>query len=176
VFRALVDNAMPRGGFDFVLIDRLVIDNLCAMQEKNTTLMGLILWSGFKREEIPYTRMARKHGRSRWSLAKKINYFVDSLLAFTKLPIRLLTVLGLFMSSVSVLGILYIIVVSIMGHVKVAGWASLMVVLLFMFSLIMIGIGIVGEYVWRSLEESRKRPSFIIESEYRRGAATARES
>ena len=175
VFRALVDNAMPRGGFDFVLIDRIVIDNLAAMQEKNTTLMGLILWSGFKREEIPYTRMSRKHGRSRWSLVKKVNYFVDSLLAFTQLPIRLLTLLGVFTCFISFLGILYILVVSLTGRVSVAGWASVMVVMFFMFSLMMIGMGILGEYVWRGLEESRKRPSFIIESEYHRGAAVARE-
>ncbi len=175
VFRALVDNAMPRGGFDFVLIDRIVVDVLCAMQEKNTTLMGLILWSGFKREEIPYTRMQRKHGRSRWSLAKKINYFVDSLLAFTKLPIRVLTVLGLFSSSISFLGIVYILVVTLTGRVTVAGWASVMVVMFFMFSIMIIGLGILGEYVWRGLEEARKRPSFIIESEYRRGAGGASE-
>jgi len=171
VFRALIDNAMPRGGFDFVLIDRLVIDNLAAMQEKNTTLMGLILWSGFKRVEIPYTRMRRKHGRSRWTLLKKINYFVDSLLAFTHLPIRLLTLLGGFTCAVSILGIVYILIVTLTGRVTVAGWASVMVVMFFMFSLMMIGMGILGEYVWRGLEESRKRPSFIIESEYRRGIA-----
>ena len=169
VFRSLVDNAMPPGGFDFVLIDRVVVDVLCAMQEKNTTLMGLILWSGFKREEIPYTRMERKHGKSRWSLGKKINHFIDSLLAFTKLPIRLLTVLGLVTSSISFLGILYILVVTLTGRVSVAGWASVMVVMFFMFSVMMIGLGILGEYVWRGLEEARKRPSFIIESEYRLG-------
>jgi glycosyltransferase involved in cell wall biosynthesis len=170
VFRALVDSAMPRGGFDFVLIDRLVINVLSAMQEKNTTLMGLILWSGFQRVEIPYTRMRRKHGRSRWSLLKKVNYFVDSLLAFTHLPIRVLTLLGVFTCAVSLLGILYILIVTLTGRVTVAGWASVMVVMFFMFSLMMIGMGILGEYVWRGLEESRKRPSFIIESEYRRDA------
>jgi dolichol-phosphate mannosyltransferase len=175
VFRALVDDAMPRGGFDYVLIDRIVVDTLCAMQEKNTTLMGLILWSGFKREEVPYTRLARKHGRSRWTLTKKINYFVDSMLAFTKLPIRLLTLLGLFSTVLSFTYIIYIIVGAIIGAVSVPGWASLMVAILFMFSLIMIGMGIVGEYVWRGLEESRKRPSFIIESEYRRERAAVRE-
>lgn len=175
VFRAVVDSAMPRGGFDFVLIDRVVINVLCAMQEKNTTLMGLILWSGFKREEIPYTRMQRKYGKSRWSLDKKINHFVDSLLAFTKLPIRFLTVLGLITCSISLLGILYILIVTLTGRVSVAGWASVMVVMFFMFSIMMIGLGILGEYVWRGLEEARKRPSFIIESEYRRGSDAPRE-
>jgi glycosyltransferase involved in cell wall biosynthesis len=169
VFRSLVNIAMPRGGFDFVLIDRLVINVLCAMQEKNTTLMGLILWSGFKREEIPYTRMERRHGRSRWSLGKKVNYFVDSLLAFTKLPIRLLTLLGLLIALMSLLGIVYILIVTLTGRVTVAGWASVMIVMFFMFSIMMIGLGILGEYVWRGLDEARKRPSFIIESEYRGG-------
>jgi dolichol-phosphate mannosyltransferase len=169
VFRALVDKAMPRSGFDFVLVDRAIVDNLCAMQEKHTTLMGLILWSGFKREEIPYTRMKRKYGTSRWSLTKKVNYFVDSMLAFTQLPIRLLSLLGVLTCFLSFLGIVYIFIAAFLGRMTVAGWASLMVVILFMFSIMMIGIGILGEYVWRSLEESRKRPSFIIESEYRRG-------
>jgi glycosyltransferase involved in cell wall biosynthesis len=175
VFRSLVNIAMPRGGFDFVLIDRLVINVLCAMQEKNTTLMGLILWSGFKREEIPYTRMERRHGRSRWSLGKKVNYFVDSLLAFTKLPIRLLTLLGLLIALMSLLGIVYILIVTLTGRVTVAGWASVMIVMFFMFSIMMIGLGILGEYVWRGLDEARKRPSFIIESEYRGGEDDGRE-
>ncbi|MDH3217159.1 MAG: glycosyltransferase family 2 protein [Candidatus Krumholzibacteria bacterium] len=174
VFRALVDKAMPRGGFDFVLIDRAVVDNICAMQEKNTTLMGLILWSGFKREEIPYTRMKRKYGKSRWSLAKKVNYFADSMLAFTQLPIRLVSLLGVLTCFISFVGIIYIFIAAFLGRMTVAGWASLMVVILFMFSIMMIGIGVLGEYVWRSLEESRKRPSFIIESEYRRGTESVR--
>jgi dolichol-phosphate mannosyltransferase len=100
---------------------------------------------------------------------------VDSLLAFTQLPIRLLTMLGLFSSLISFLGIVYILIVSLTGRVTVAGWASVMVVMFFMFSLMMIGMGILGEYVWRGLEESRKRPSFVIESEYRRDASTVRE-
>jgi len=174
VFRALVDNAMPRGGFDFVLIDRKVVDSVCAMQEKNTTLMGLILWTGFRRQEIPYTRVARKYGKSRWSWSKKVNYFVDSLLAFTNLPIRLVTFLGIFACLLSFLGVIYIFVAVALGWMDdVVGWPSLMTVILFIFSSMMISIGILGEYVWRSLEESRKRPSFIVESEYRRDGSAA---
>jgi len=113
--------------------------------------------------------MTRRHGKSRWSLGKKVNYFVDSILAFTKLPIRLLTFFGVLTSFMSFLGIVYILIVSLTGRVTVAGWASVMVVMFFMFSIMMIGMGILGEYVWRGLEESRKRPSFVIESEFRRG-------
>ena len=167
LFRLLINKEMPPNGFDFVLIDRSVIDTLCSMREKNTTLMGLILWSGYSREEIPYTRTARKHGRSRWTFGKKVDYFIDSFLAFSKSPIRFFSFLGLFTSLLSILGIIYIVTAYFSGLMTVAGWSSLMVVSLFMFGMILTCLGVIGEYLWRCLEESRKRPPFIIESEYR---------
>jgi dolichol-phosphate mannosyltransferase len=156
---------MPHGGFDFVLIDRQVINVLSSIQEKNTTLMGLILWMGFRRAEIPYIRNERKHGKSRWTLSKKINYFFDSIMAFSKFPIRIFSLLGIFLAVMSLAGITYIIFAYFTGLIKgVAGWPSLMVVVLFMFGMLFLGLGILGEYVWRTLEETRKRPPFIIES------------
>lgn len=167
LFRLLVTNDMPPKGFDFVLIDRKVIDVLTSIQEKNTTLMGLILWSGFKRAEIPYTRMERKHGKSRWTLSKKINYFLDSLMAFSMFPIRVFSLIGIFLSGMSLVGISYIIVAYFMGWMEgVYGWSSLMVVNLFMFGILFLGLGVIGEYIWRNLEESRKRPLFIIDTYY----------
>lgn len=166
VFRLLVTKDMPKGGFDFVLIDRQVIDVLTSIKEKNTTLMGLILWMGFKRAEILYTRKQRKHGKSRWTITKKINYFFDSIMAFSKFPIRIFSVIGIFFSTMSIAGIVYIIFAYAMGWIKgVAGWTSLMVVQLFMFGILFLGFGIMGEYIWRTLEESRKRPLFLIDSE-----------
>lgn len=164
IFRALVTKDMPKGGFDFVLIDRQVIDVLSSIQEKNTTLMGLILWMGFKRVEISYTRGERKHGKSRWTIYKKINYFLDSIMAFSKFPIRIFSVIGIILASISLVGILYVFFAYIMGWIKgVAGWPSLMVVNLFMFGVLFLGLGIMGEYVWRNLEETRKRPLFLID-------------
>jgi dolichol-phosphate mannosyltransferase len=158
---------MPKHGFDFVLIDRRVIDVLASIQEKNTTLMGLILWLGFKRAEVLYTRQERKYGKSRWTLTKKINYFLDSIMAFSKFPIRIFSIIGIFLAGISFLGITYVIFAYFMGWIKgVVGWSSLIVVMLFMFGILFLGLGIMGEYIWRNLEESRKRPLFLIDSEY----------
>ena len=168
LFRLFITEDMPKGGFDFVLIDRQVINVLTSMQEKNTTLMGLILWTGFRRAEIPYTRMERRHGESRWTLSKKINYFFDSIMAFSKFPIRVFSVIGVFLSSISLIGIVYITIAYFVGWISgVTGWPSLMVVNLFMFGILFLALGMMGEYIWRSLEETRKRPLFIIDSEYR---------
>lgn len=164
LFRMLITKDMPRGGFDFVLIDRQVIDVLASIQEKNTTLMGLILWMGFKRAEVLYTRVERKHGKSRWTFHKKINYFLDSIMAFSKFPIRIFSLIGIFLAGTSLLGICYVLIAYFMGWIRgVAGWPSLMIVNLFMFGILFLGLGIMGEYVWRNLEETRKRPLYLID-------------
>lgn len=168
LFRLVITKDMPKGGFDFVLVDRLVIDTICSMQEKNTTLMGLILWTGFTREEVSYTRLERKYGKSRWTVGKKIDYFIDSFLAFSKKPLRFFSLFGMIACGIALLGIIYVILANFLGLMDVAGWPSLMVVILFMFGLTLTGLGIMGEYVWRALEESRNRPPFIIEAEYSR--------
>lgn len=170
IFRLLVTEDMPKGGFDFVLIDRQVVNVLTAIQEKNTSLMGLILWTGFSRTEIPYTRMERKHGESKWTLSKKVNYFLDSMMAFSKLPIRIFFVIGVSLSLLSLMGITYIIIAYFMGWINVAGWPSLMVVNLVMFSVLFLALWMIGEYIWRNLEETRKRPLFLIDSEYKRAS------
>lgn len=168
LFRLLITKEMPPKGFDFVLIDRQIINILASIQEKNTTLMGLILWTGFRRAEITYTRMDRKHGESRWTLSKKINYFFDSIMAFSKFPIRAVSLFGIFLSGLSFIGIVYIIFAYFMGWIKgVSGWPSLMVVNLFMFGILFLALGMMGEYIWRNLDEARKRPVFIIDSECR---------
>lgn len=168
LFRLLITKEMPKKGFDFVLIDRQIINVLTSIQEKNTTLMGLILWTGFRRVEIAYTRMNRKHGKSRWTVLKKVNYFLDSIMAFSKFPIRVFSVFGIFLSGLSLIGIAYIIFAYLIGWIKgVSGWPSLMVVNLFMFGILFLALGMMGEYIWRNLEESRKRPLFLIDFEYR---------
>lgn len=167
MFRLLITKDMPKGGFDFVLIDRQVVDVLTAIQEKNTTLMGLILWTGFSRVEVPYTRVERKYGESKWTLSKKVNYFLDSMMAFSKLPIRIFFVMGVVLSLLSLLGIAYVVIAVLMGWITVPGWPSLMIVNLFMFSVLFLAIWMLGEYIWRNLEEARKRPLFLIDSEYK---------
>jgi len=154
---------MPEGGFDCFLIDKQVVNILKNIQEKNTTIMGLILWAGFKTEKIYYVRKEREIGKSRWTMAKKIKLFIDSFLAFSYVPIRFMSMIGLIVSLVAFLTGGYLIINKLINGVDVQGWTSLMVVFLFVAGIQMIMIGIIGEYLWRNMDESRKRPVFIIE-------------
>ncbi|WML54783.1 glycosyltransferase family 2 protein [Neobacillus sp. PS3-12] len=154
---------MPEGGFDCFLIDRKVITILTSIEEKNTTLMGQILWCGFKTEKIYYIRKEREIGKSRWTLAKKIKLFIDSFLAFSYVPIRFMSLLGVIISLLSFLTGIVLIINKLIIGVNVQGWTSLMVLFLFIAGIQMIMMGIIGEYLWRNMDEARKRPVFIID-------------
>ena len=158
---------MPATGADFVLVDRKVIDAYCQISEKNTSIMAMLLWLGFRQTSFDYVKQARHGGRSGWTMGKKIKLFVDSLVSFSYFPIRLMSTLGLLMA---VSGFLYAAVV-IVG--RLAGWsalktetgfAALMTVLLIGQGTILLMLGVLGEYLWRSFDESRGRPRFVLES------------
>lgn len=157
--------SMPEGGFDCFLIDRKVIDVITSIEEKNSSLMGQILWCGFKTDKIYYVRKEREIGKSRWTLAKKIKLFIDSFMAFSYAPIKLMSGLGIITSFIGFLYGIFIIINKFINAVNVQGWSSLMAVFLFVSGLQMLLLGIIGEYLWRSFDESRKRPTFIIEEQ-----------
>lgn len=163
LMRRFVLKEMPLGGFDCFLIDRKVIEVLRLMDEKNTSLMGQILWSGFKTTSIYYTRLKREKGKSRWTLTKKIKLVIDSVLSFTHLPIRIMSVVGLIFFLISVAWSLIIIYLKIFGEIQIEGWTTLMVFNLFSSGLILLTLGIIGEYLWRNFDASRNRPVYIIE-------------
>ncbi|GAB4549223.1 MAG: glycosyltransferase family 2 protein [Anaerolineae bacterium] len=154
---------MPPTGADFFLIDRLVIDALSQFKESHTSLMALITWMGFRQTEISYPKQARLHGQSGWSLEKKLKLVVDSVTSFTYLPIRLMSYLGFV---VALLGFLYAgwVIVNAMVGRPAYGWSSLMVVVLVIGGIQMIMMGVLGEYLWRALDEARRRPRYIIEA------------
>ena len=163
LMRRFVLKEMPLGGFDCFLIDRKVIEVLRLMDEKNTSLMGQILWSGFRTTSIYYTRLKREKGKSRWTLTKKIKLVIDSVLSFTHLPIRVMSVVGLIFFLISVAWSLIIIYLKIFGEIQIEGWTTLMVFNLFSSGLILLTLGIIGEYLWRNFDASRNRPVYIIE-------------
>ncbi|MEL7605886.1 MAG: glycosyltransferase family 2 protein [Sedimentibacter saalensis] len=154
---------MPEGGFDCFLIDKMVIEVITSMKEKNSSLMGQILWCGFKTEKIYYVRQEREIGKSRWTLAKKVKLFVDSFMAFSYTPIKAMSSLGFIVSSIGFLYGIYIFINKIFNGIPIEGWTSLMIVILLLSGIQMILLGVIGEYLWRSFDESRKRPTFIIE-------------
>lgn len=163
LMRRFVLKEMPLGGFDCFLIDRKVIEVLRLMDEKNTSLMGQILWSGFKTDSVYYIRLKREKGKSRWTLNKKVKYFIDSVLSFTNLPIRVMSVVGLCFFVISIIWSLIIIYLKIFGEIQLEGWTTLMVFNLFSSGLILLTLGIIGEYLWRNFDATRNRPVYIIE-------------
>jgi len=154
---------MPPGGFDFVLIDRKIINILSEIKEKNTSLMGLILWTGFRRTVIPYDRLERPRGKSKWTLAKKWKYFIDSFVAFSFAPIHFATALGFIVAALGFLYTLVIIADRLMNRNRIRGMASLIALVLVIGGVLLLMLGVIGEYLWRILDEVRKRPVFIID-------------
>ncbi|MFO1484906.1 MAG: glycosyltransferase family 2 protein [Verrucomicrobiaceae bacterium] len=162
LMRRLALRDMPRSGLDLCLVDRKVIDVVVEMREKNTSIFGLILWSGFQQTFVPYQRQSRRHGKSRWTLGRKIKLVVDSLVSFSCFPIRLVTCLGLCLSILGFGCGLLAMVRTSTGSSPLLGWASLVALLLFLSGVQLLMLGIVAEYLWRTFDESRKRPPFII--------------
>ena len=154
---------MPKGGFDSFLIDRDVIDVLVDMKEKNTSLMSQILWSGFKTDTVPYTRLKREKGKSRWTLSKKIKLTIDSLLSFSYLPIKLISIIGITFSLAAFIWLCIVLYQKITGAIDVEGYSSMLILMLFGFGIVMFSLGILGEYMWRMFDATRNRPPFIID-------------
>ncbi len=156
---------MPKGGFDVYLLDRKVIDVVMALDERNSALTGQILWSGFRTDKVYYTRLAREVGTSRWTLKKKIRLVTDTLFSFSTLPIKMVTLVGSFSFAGSLIWALCVFAFKILGLIDVSGWTTLFIFQLFSFGVLMMTLGILGEYLWRTFDASRNRPPYIIEDE-----------
>ena len=154
---------MPSTGADFFLIDRRVIEALKAFGESHVNLFALITWMGFKQDAVSYQKQARAHGASSWTLEKKLKLVLDSITSFTYLPIRLMSYAGFAFACLGFLYALWVVYHGLTGHPQ-AGWASLMVVVLVVGGIQMLMMGILGEYLWRALDESRRRPKYLIEA------------
>jgi glycosyltransferase involved in cell wall biosynthesis len=158
--------SMPPGGFDFFLLSRRVVEVLLRNREAHGFLQGQILWTGFRTKFLPYRRRMRETGESRWTFGRKLTYLIDGVLGYSFLPIRLISLMGIV---VALLGFAYAVQIFFMrltyGH-PVQGWAPLMIVLLVMGGIQMLMLGVIGEYVWRSLAQIRNRDSYVIEAIY----------
>jgi len=157
---ALAD--MPPTGADFFLMDSRVIKEFKKFQEANMSVMALIMWMGFRQSFVAYEKQSRLRGRSGWSFKKKVKLAIDSITSFTYFPIRLMSYTGFITAF---LGFIYaiIVVLNAMKGSPVQGWPSLMSVVLVLGGIQMTMLGILGEYLWRALDETRRRPRYIIE-------------
>lgn len=155
----------PEQGFDFVLVSRAIVDFVVTRRERNTSLFGQILWAGYKQKCVPYTREARKRGKSKWTLGKKIKLAVDSFASFSYVPIRLISMLG-FVCAIAGSGYgLFIFSQRLLGGIVVGGFAALMMVTLVLGGCQLVMLGVIGEYLWRTFDDVRGRPPFIVAGE-----------
>ncbi len=161
-YRLLVNQAIPSGGVDVFACNRHFCDQLLQLPESNTSLVGLIFWLGFRRAEVSYRRRARRHGKSAWSLGRKVTYLLDSVFSFTDLPVRLLIAFGMLGLTVATLGGAVVLLARILGGIPVPGYAATMLAILFFGGLNALGFGVVGSYAWRGFENTKRRPLAVV--------------
>lgn len=153
---------IPPTGADFFLIDRQVMDHLRKFPERHVSILALLSWMGFRQAAVSYVKQPRLHGRSGWSLEKKLKLMVDSVTAFTDQPIRLISYLGTGVALIGLLCGLYTAIRALSG-MALGGWAVVMSVVLIIGGAQLVGMGMLGEYLWRALDEARQRPRYVIE-------------
>jgi glycosyltransferase involved in cell wall biosynthesis len=157
---------IPPGGFDFVLMDRKVMDSFNAIDVRHRFFQGDLLWAGFRTSFIPYVRLKRTIGKSQYNFAKKLKNFLDAILDASYLPIRFISLMGLITSALGVLYSVTIVISWFRGETPFAGWAPIMIAILLVGGLIMVMLGVIGEYVWRINEEVRKRPNYVVRDKF----------
>ena len=170
LFRRLVEPDVPAGGVDVFGCTRQVASQLLRLEESHTSLVGLIYWVGFRRLEVPYVRQPRLIGKSAWGFRRKVRYLFDSIFSFTDLPITVIIVIGTLGVAVSTIWSIAVISAWAAGKINVPGYTPLMLALFFVTSTILIALGLVGSYVWRTYENSKGRPSAIPMSHERFGS------
>ncbi len=152
---------IPERGADFCLVDRVVIDALRQCPERNVNVLALITWMGFRREQIEYDKRPRAAGQSGWTMARKIRMVVDSITSFSSFPIRVCLITGVVLIAAGAVALLAgLFLLPSLG----AGIVLLLGVAIALAGVQLAALGVIGEYVWRALDESRRRPSFLIEA------------
>jgi glycosyltransferase involved in cell wall biosynthesis len=162
LYRRLIVRDIPPGGVDVFGCNRRIRDELLSLEEANSSLVGLVYWLGFKRTQVPYRRRARQYGKSAWTLGKKVNYLLDSIFAFTDLPVRILTFLGIVGIVVAVVLAMGVIAMRLAGEIDIAGYTATIVVITFFGALNTLGLGLVGAYAWRGYENTKRRPLALV--------------
>lgn len=157
---------IPPGGFDFVLMDRKVMDAFNAIDVRHRYFQGDLLWTGYRTSFLPYVRLKRTIGKSQYNFGKKLKNFLDAVLDASYLPIRFISLVGLITSALGVLYSATIIFSWLRGETPFSGWAPIMIAILLVGGLIMVMLGVIGEYVWRINEEVRKRPNYVIRDKF----------
>jgi len=164
IYRRCLFPEIPKGGVDVFGCTSKVKSRLIGFTEARSSLIGQLMWVGYRRRTIGYQRLKRKHGVSAWTLKKKIDYFLDSIFAFTDLPIRLLLTVG-FLGVAFSFSMAFIVVISrMLGLIQVDGYSAIILTVCFFGALNLFGQGIVGAYTQRAYDNTKARPISIVAS------------
>jgi dolichol-phosphate mannosyltransferase len=163
---------LPPQGSDFALLDQKVVDALLKSAGSNPSIGGEIARLGFSSAQITYTKQARAAGTSKWTLKRKLKAFADAFVSFSYAPLRAMSYLGMGFSLLGFAYALLVIVLRLRTHTPVQGWSSLIVVVLVLGGVQMMMLGVLGEYLWRTLEAARQRPIYFLEEASKLDAAS----
>lgn len=150
---------------DFYLLDKKVVDAIKSCSERNTSLFGLIVWLGFSQNSVEYERRERRSGRSKWNFKGRMLLAKNWIIAFSGLPLKFTTYMGFTVALIGLCYALFIIMRYFLHGSPVLGWPSLLTAILVLGGGQLIMLGLIGEYLWRTLDESRDRPSYFVEKD-----------
>lgn len=158
----LTDVEIPVDTGDFRLIDRKVCDSLLQISEKNRYMRGIISWLGYKSTPVEFVRHERYAGTTKYPLKKMLKFASDAILSFSYKPLRIASIIG---AIVSLVGFIYLIVVicqALFTDSTTSGWASIVAIMLFFNGIILLMLGIIGEYIGRIYDEAKGRPLYVV--------------
>jgi len=162
LYRKLIQPDLPRGGIDVFGCNAAFRHELLKLEESHSSLVGLLVWLGFRRKAIPYKRRRREHGKSAWTFTKRMRYLVDSSFSFSDLPIKVLLWMGSVGVMISVLFSVILLWSRLTGRIQVPGYSPIVLSIIFFGSVNLVCLGIVGAYVWRVYENTKKRPGAVV--------------
>lgn len=162
IMNALSDVEVPLDTGDFRLLSRRVVEEINSLEEHNRYFRGLTHWVGFNVGYVEFHRDERFAGETKYNYIKLFKLAFDAILSFSYKPLKIFSLIGLWVSGLSFVALIYLALSKIMGRQAVEGWTSMMVILLFCFGILMVQVSIIGEYVGRIYEEVKNRPLFII--------------
>jgi len=163
LMKRFIHTDFPKTGFDIVMFNQKVKRELDDNIENNSSIFIQILLMGFKQSSIGYEKIKRKRGKSKWTIGKKIKLFIDSFVAFSYAPIRIVTTMGILFFVIGILYAFFIVLYQIFVGGLMMGWPTLIFLIMIGFGTTNISLGIIAEYLWRTLDASRNRKVFIID-------------
>ncbi len=161
LFDALAQVELQPNSGDFRLLDRLALDALLSMRERNRFLRGMTVWVGYTQAAVPYRRDPRYAGETKYTLARMLRFSLDAISSFSHRPLQLATLLGFMISTLAFVAIPVVVVLRILGS-YLPGFGSITILILLLGGIELIAIGIIGEYVGRIYDEVKGRPLYLV--------------